>query len=453
MQGPDYLSSLSSNHCQRTEIEWNYFALPASESTKALNLCITPVLRKPGFPSLRHLPIEGTIRESGGVYNITSHNDSMIVSILQDSTHELDVEEIARVLCGRTVYINWPYPTEALVIAVANLKVKCGYQVESHLEGGGAIYQLEEPLVSTVQIEEDAEEWHQTEDNIRTHYAKTLGIEIGPTQVFVYTSEIVGAKKMYAKSGSVDIIKQWSPFSTPVPLQIVSGDKYFYATLADDLPSGTNCFIVAKLQPYYAQSAEIISSAAALKGKFQIKIQIVEDKIDEKLKEFVLNSAKSRYMSANEATKKLLNEFGRSIKTQVFARVAGTVPLSITSSTSNQLGELNNRNEDRRRSSLGPKIINIGLRLKFSKKREEVIGFSKNIDGIWMYSIKTIIVIDYYMSKFPEVFEYLATHTDTFDTIPDLQVFGQDYIRRSRELKEFLARLTTTGAQRQVKLI
>lgn len=54
-----------------------------------------------------------------------------------------------------------------------------------------------------------------------------------------------------------------------------------------------------------------------------------------------------------------------------------------------------------------PRKINIGLNLKFNKKREEVPGYTQ-YDGVnWLYSSKTVALVHAFMDKFPSLFEYL----------------------------------------------
>lgn len=57
-----------------------------------------------------------------------------------------------------------------------------------------------------------------------------------------------------------------------------------------------------------------------------------------------------------------------------------------------------------------PRKINIGLNLKFNKKHEEVPGYTRH-DGInWLYSSKTVALVNAYMDKFPSAFEYLQNY-------------------------------------------
>ena len=53
--------------------------------------------------------------------------------------------------------------------------------------------------------------------------------------------------------------------------------------------------------------------------------------------------------------------------------------------------------------------INIGLNLKFNKKNEEVCGYTKRTDqNGWVYSTKTIEIINQYFVLFPQLFDYLG---------------------------------------------
>ena len=67
---------------------------------------------------------------------------------------------------------------------------------------------------------------------------------------------------------------------------------------------------------------------------------------------------------------------------------------------------------------------NIGLNLKFSKRQEEVCGYTKRTeDGQWLYSMATINLVLDYQRNFPEVFEYIAGNQSSSDMFHELDMF------------------------------
>ena len=93
---------------------------------------------------------------------------------------------------------------------------------------------------------------------------------------------------------------------------------------------------------------------------------------------------------------------------------------------------------------------NIGLNLKFNKKSEEVSGFTKKSESGWTYSMACITVLKVYQSKFPEVFEYIASSNNSSnDIFHEMDVFDEESAGdRVKELVTWLEDLPTNKAPR-----
>ena len=449
MEAPAYFPPIPANHCQCTERSRDCFVMSSANLVKGLHPKFTAARYVPGFPSFRHLDIKGTLKKSGViVFNMASQNESQIIKILQEPVEqEPDVEELGRRLCGRTIFVSWPHLIEARIVAVSSSEVKCGYEVDSYLEGGGVVYKLEQPAKTTQLNQKDADVWRQTEKEIRTRYATRWGVDIGETKTLVYTTPIIGRKYVYTQAGRVTLEKQWSPIPVPYALQATVQDLLVndslgrqnqYSTLAEVFPQGSSCFMLG--QPGYGLLGKVLPSNAPQKGKVRIELENIHDPDDEEIKNRILNSATTRYMPGFAAAQRL------GINGHLLARVTGTIFLQMTPSAEEQ-EKLDNRSGDR--PTRRPKKLNVGLGLKFNKSNEEVIGYSKKVENQWTFSLKTVEVIRSYMSEFPELFDYLSSHTNA-DDFTDIQVFGKDQLDRAKELEEFMAHLPTTGAQRQV---
>ena len=67
---------------------------------------------------------------------------------------------------------------------------------------------------------------------------------------------------------------------------------------------------------------------------------------------------------------------------------------------------------------------NIGLNLKFSKRQEEVCGYTKRTDdGQWLYSMSCVQLILEYQQQFPEVFEFICGNQSSSDMFHELDMF------------------------------
>ena len=51
----------------------------------------------------------------------------------------------------------------------------------------------------------------------------------------------------------------------------------------------------------------------------------------------------------------------------------------------------------------GDKYTDIGLNLKFTKRQEEAPGYTKSVEGRWLYSEKAIDVLTQYMQRYRKV--------------------------------------------------
>lgn len=76
--------------------------------------------------------------------------------------------------------------------------------------------------------------------------------------------------------------------------------------------------------------------------------------------------------------------------------------------------------------SQGGKIF-IGLNLKFAKRNEELLGYSRyREDRGWTFSDAAVDILKEFKEKFPTVFDYLAQH-------PSDEVFYEDDLFPNKE--------------------
>lgn len=101
----------------------------------------------------------------------------------------------------------------------------------------------------------------------------------------------------------------------------------------------------------------------------------------------------TRYMPVYTAASYL------SISKILFSRITGAVLIVIA-------------NKEEVRSSDDMSKTNIGLNLKYNKKNEEIPGYTKKQNGIWLYSEKTVALVNSYMEYCPELFEMLNTNVN-----------------------------------------
>ena len=266
-------------------------------------------------------------------------------------------------------------------------------------------------------------------------YANRWGVDIGTTHILVYAAPITGRKYVYTQSGRVTLDKQWS--ASPIPyvlqatvkeLQVKETFGHQYSTLAEVFTQNSVCFMLG--DPGYGLQGRVLSADKNLKGKIRIEFDNTQEQENEEVRK---RAGQSHYMPAHVGAKRL------GINTHLISRITGTIYLLLSPTE-----EEKNSDKPRR-----PKKVNVGLSLKFNKSKEEIPGWSKKAETIWLYSANTIKVLERYMNEFPDFFDFLAQHSGS-DDFTDQQVFGRDNVERARQLYEFVQTLPCVNAERRV---
>lgn len=69
---------------------------------------------------------------------------------------------------------------------------------------------------------------------------------------------------------------------------------------------------------------------------------------------------------------------------------------------------------------------NIGLNLKLNKKNEEIPGYTRKVEGQWLYSPKAVQLVKEFMDTFPDLFRFIQTHLGN-DVFTEQELFpGQN---------------------------
>jgi len=89
-----------------------------------------------------------------------------------------------------------------------------------------------------------------------------LGIDIGDTNVLLFTRSFLGTKYIFDPQGKVTIEKQWNPFITVHAYQTIVKDisvfskkLTVYKTMHDIFLPGSYCFMLG--YPYYGAMGEV----------------------------------------------------------------------------------------------------------------------------------------------------------------------------------------------------
>ena len=338
----------------------------------------------------------------------------MIHILIDDASQgKPEVREVAQALIGCEVWVGWPHLVEAKVVAVQS------HQVYIDTQG-----------------EKKEETFPKLSHSIKSQYSNRYGVEIGDVSILVHALPMSGRKYvMGAGKGRITLEKQWHNISQPFALQAIVKDILVedpglktYCTVEELFPTGTQAFMLG--QPHYGAQGEVIKIDPEHKGRIQLKFRVSPEP---ELGAVMARQSKSgdAYMPGYRAAQRC------GVSGHIVARITGTIFVV--------------RGAREQQSDSASKT-NIGLNLKFSKRQEEVCGYTKRTeDGQWLYSLATVQLILEYQQNFPEVFDYICSGSSaSMDMFHELDLFpATDGLERMAELAKWLEGLPSQAALRQ----
>ena len=159
----------------------------------------------PGFPTLRSLSLEGSLRRAGcNIFGMTSRKESLILTVkgLEDQLEAKELpslSQIAGVLVGHRTWVKWPYLQEAQVVAVSDGKLRA--------EAGGATRSL---------TLNEVEEWNNTAHRIKNELMTRQGVEISAVTYLLHVRACEGLVRQL--DGTVE--KRFAKSEAQYPLQV-----------------------------------------------------------------------------------------------------------------------------------------------------------------------------------------------------------------------------------------
>uniref|UniRef100_A0A669PQG0 5'-3' exoribonuclease 1 n=1 Tax=Phasianus colchicus TaxID=9054 RepID=A0A669PQG0_PHACC len=348
-----------------------------------------------GFPTLKHIKHKFYLKKSGvQVFQQSSHGENMMLEILTDeNSKEQTVENVASLVLGKVVFVNWPHLEEARVVAVSDGETKF-YLEEPHgtqkLYMGNAV----PPTKVTFVGDKEQSMWLKEVQGVSEHYQRRKGIIIHETSVVVYAQLLTGNRYQLNQNGQVYLEKQWSKQALPFVYQTVVKDiKAFDSrfsnikTLDDLFPPGSTAFMLGS--PYYGCMGEVQDSRDVMpEGRIRVVFSIpCEPQLDR------LIQNQHKYSVKYNPAYILASRLG----------VSGYLVSRFTGSIFIGRGSKKNPHGDHK--------ANVGLNLKFNKKNEEVPGYTKKVGNEWMYSSAVEQLLAEYLERVPELFSYIAKNS------------------------------------------
>ncbi|KAI8345316.1 XRN 5'-3' exonuclease N-terminus-domain-containing protein [Choanephora cucurbitarum] len=325
-----------------------------------------------GFPSLQTIPHSFEIKHHGvHVFQQDSRNESVVISIKNRYQHA-DIEEIAKLFLYRSIYVQYPYLKEAVVIGVSNAEKK--YYVT--FNNG------KKQILEHIWDDKERESWESRMGRAEYMPSKRFGLLVGDIEVGFHVCVLNGMHQ--TEDGA--LVKEFVNPSLEdlVPIQMVvikvsNPDPRYIEKPAPPIhksfPVKSTVFFLGNR--FLGAQATVIGHSH---GHVDIEMTVPVDEKYQSEPEFGHEIAREQ------------EEVVRYVAANVVARELDLSPLALSKLTS--AVSVVQKNNQR---------INVGLNLKFESRGEKVLGYTrKHPVGYWEYSNTAVTLIQEYCQKFPE---------------------------------------------------
>ncbi|XP_058058704.1 5'-3' exoribonuclease 1 [Anopheles bellator] len=365
-----------------------------------------------GFPTFKHLPHYGKLKELHvKIFNFASKNESMVVCLDSSAVQLPDTVELAKQLLNQVVYVSWPHLMEAKVVRVSDKSYT--YEPDS------------EPIKTA---EGMFGMWCKS---ITEHNDNRLALNVGPIKQLVHVKTCVGTEYVLKDANRFVLNRLWNPIDVAFPAQcivrhvndVMQKQKPFLDTV-DMFPLKSTIFLRAT-ESYgsMGEVADISGSNGYIKGHF-----LVHDEPDLRSVFQMHKQSLQSYRTVNDTAAMLGISIG------VLLQLVGSIPVAHGGHRS-----LNVDDE---------KTVNIGLRLRMMSKDEAAVGFCRRANKMWLFSDRTINLLQSYDAQFPELFEKLEFAGRTkvhFET----DLFGEGNEGKLKQVEEWLKAQDHMNAERR----
>ncbi|KAK0166620.1 hypothetical protein PV327_004112 [Microctonus hyperodae] len=407
---PEYFPTIES-HAKMTTMSPKEIQVPRNKLIKGIAKNAKLHVYYSGFPTMQHIKHTAFLDKSKvKVFEHPSRDNNMIIKILPMNIPTID--QLANDVLGQIVYVRWPHLMEAHVIAVSNSAQKFTL-IDSNSNHMENVRREEFNSLQTIQ-------WNMEAKNIVSSYKNRFGIEVGEIKMIIHARPITGRRYILTSQGRLSLEKEWSNYPVSYAYQsivrnIQVEDEGFivHKNVADIYVPKSVCFMLG--HPHYGAIGEVIAPGMNIKtGRVKVAMKFIPDPNFESLKR-EQSESRMQYMHGSIAAQRL------GISSHLLSRITGSIFV---------LPRTNEQSERKQQ--------NIGLNLKFNKKNEELPGYTKKVNGQWLYSSKSIGLIRNYMEKFPLLFEYLAQNisNDIYNEDGLFPERPQEIINISKWIKE-----------------
>ncbi|XP_062506213.1 5'-3' exoribonuclease 1-like isoform X2 [Corticium candelabrum] len=359
-------------------LERDCFAMNPTELRQGLCEGVQQDVYFPGFPTLKHLQHSAQMQKGiVRVFQMMSHNDSIILNLQPMHISDDDAATIARDWLNKPCYVFWPHLTEALVVAVTT-----DHDVYTIAAGGNRMQRRSHS-------EKSASEWKRKASAASQHYAERKGVKIGPVKVLIEACLLQGTRyDVNDRTGHVSVVKQWESQPSICAFQTCLKDIFIHTgtepptmTLEQLFPIHSECFLLSN--PHYGSMVKVVSI-----DRRAYRVQVKATVQSEPNFEQIL-AHKDALSDEYRFSGKVADGLG--ISPLVLSRIASSL----------QVERIN-------KTKAGDKqTVNIGLNFKFSKRNEEMLGYARYDGDVWKYSRQAEDILAQYVTTFSRLFAIL----------------------------------------------
>jgi 5'-3' exoribonuclease 1 len=319
-----------------------------------------------GYPTLRHIPFRSELKEAR-VTVFTRPSDKETLVLLLKPRPPPDAMALGKPvaaggLVGKSVWVDWPHLREALVVAVSS--AGCRYTDKGTVKYSSQI----------------SAAWRQHAADAKHTWMFKRGIDINGVTCMVHVRKLIGTRTAYGARGDAKLEKLWSPEEVAVPWQLV----------VDDIRSIQNVVAAVDFADKFAPGTKVVKTLKKFRGcvgtvvnfnpdAFQLHIQL-ENHVAPNFQFVASKGQSSEFVPFHHATR------AANISPSVMGRLICSV--YVYDGTSG-------KPEQKKRD--------LGLKLKFAKREEEVMGFTRCVgERKWEVSQMTISILKEFKSRFPQ---------------------------------------------------
>ncbi|MFH4973448.1 hypothetical protein AB6A40_000157 [Gnathostoma spinigerum] len=427
---PTLFQDLNSNTAKREEVDMNTFRIPISKIVYGLLPGVKLDVFFPGFPTMKHIPHVAELRNANvRVFQQPTQKPSMILCVSR-RTEFKDLDEVSSRLVGLEVHVEWPFLKHGLVHEIWTKERRYALDKET------------QELTVTELSAEDSSRFAEYVTITTAREFGRYGIDVVSKDAIALVRSSIGVHYC-VENKEMTLKRQWSepdaarPYSLDLIVQNVIENDSICSSAAlnveEAFPVNSTLFIIShSLSKYYGMKATIKQNNISSKGELIVSCCLPKANLDCQYLIEKCHPYTNRWFSLHQVSRHTL------LPRHVIALLTSTVLICPTKRPI----VLSHRPTNK---------VNIGLEIKSTKRNLAIPDFAKKGNGeYWQYSKRTLLVIEEYKRRFPEVLCYLehSSRSDLCyadDIWPSLS--PADSEKKISEIRQFLSELPISSTK------